>query len=74
MCTFGLTVQQLQDNSGTFLTLLLLSLVTVFGNLIIIIAIVTEPSLRSVSNTYYIGLAAADMLVGLLVDPFMMVS
>ncbi|CAF0784445.1 unnamed protein product [Adineta steineri] len=47
-----------------------LTIVTILGNIIIIIAICVEPRLKSVSNYLIINLAVADFFVGTTVIPF----
>ncbi|CAF1259361.1 unnamed protein product [Adineta ricciae] len=47
-----------------------LTIVTILGNVIIIIAICVEPRLKSVSNYLIINLAVADFFVGTTVIPF----
>ncbi|RNA03536.1 dopamine receptor 2 [Brachionus plicatilis] len=44
-------------------------LVTVFGNILVILAVFKERSLKSVANYYIISLAFADLCVGLFVMP-----
>ncbi|CAF2005516.1 unnamed protein product [Rotaria magnacalcarata] len=47
-----------------------LTIITVLGNIIIVIAICVEPRLKSVSNYLIINLAVADFFVGTTVIPF----
>uniref|UniRef100_H3AS51 Muscarinic acetylcholine receptor n=1 Tax=Latimeria chalumnae TaxID=7897 RepID=H3AS51_LATCH len=55
------------------LLLSLLSLVTVLMNLLVLYAVRTEKSLRTVGNMYIVSLAAADLIIGALVMPFSIV-
>lgn len=48
-------------------------LATVVGNILVVAAVCTEPRLRKVSNSYIVSLAVADLLVGLLVCPIMLI-
>ncbi len=47
-----------------------LSLITVFGNCMVICAVIREPYLQNATNFYIISLAVADLLVGFVVMPF----
>ena len=49
---------------------IVLCLVTVFGNCLVICAVVREPCLQTATNFYIISLAVADLLVGFIVMPF----
>ena len=48
----------------------LFSLTTIFGNTLVICAVVRERYLKSATNYYIVSLAVADLIVGLLVMPF----
>lgn len=52
---------------GFFLCCIIL--VTVFGNVLVILAVFKERNLKSVANYYIISLAFADLCVGLFVMP-----
>ena len=52
---------------GLFLSAI--TLVTVFGNVLVICAVFKERNLKSVANYYIVSLAVADLIVGLIVMP-----
>lgn len=45
-------------------------IVIVVGNLLVIIAIATEKSLKNIQNWFIASLAVADFFLGLLIMPF----
>ncbi|CAF0718653.1 unnamed protein product [Brachionus calyciflorus] len=49
--------------------LIAITLVTIFGNVLVICAVIKEINLKSVANYYIISLAIADLIVGLIVMP-----
>lgn len=54
------------------LTLLLLvfPLLTVFGNVLVVMSVIREQSLRTLTNYFIVSLAIADIMVAILVMPF----
>ena len=50
--------------------LITMTLITIFGNSLVIFAVVRERHLKSATNYYIASLAVADLLVGLVVMPF----
>lgn len=60
----------MEERSYWALVLLLFPLFTVFGNVLVILAVAKERSLQSATNYFIISLAVADLLVASLVMPF----
>ncbi|CAH1783375.1 unnamed protein product [Owenia fusiformis] len=56
------------------ITAALIILATIFGNILVIIAVCTEPKLRKVGNSFIVSLAVSDLLVGLVVTPLAIVA
>lgn len=52
------------------LVLVLFPLLTLFGNVLVILAVFREKSLQTVTNCFIVSLALADLLVAVLVMPF----
>ena len=67
-------VQELEiaefENILLFLVLVSFSVITVAGNLLVIMAVIREKSLHIPTNYFITSLAVADGLIGLLVMPF----
>jgi len=57
---------------GTLMSLLIT--IAILGNLLVCIAILTESSLRTLSNLFFVSLALSDLLVASLVMPFALVN
>ena len=47
-----------------------ITLITIFGNLLVICAVIRERCLKSVTYYFIVSLAVADLIVGLVVMPF----
>lgn len=60
----------IQDHVVVVSLLLLFSMTTVFGNMLVILAVVRERYLHTATNYFITSLAVADCLVGLVVMPF----
>eukprot|EP00918_Siedleckia_nematoides_P083857 GHVU01183824.1.p1 GENE.GHVU01183824.1~~GHVU01183824.1.p1 ORF type:complete len:583 (+),score=13.33 GHVU01183824.1:535-2283(+) len=52
------------------ITLGVLNIVVVFGNSLVILAVLTSHKLRTVTNMFIVSLAVADLLLGVVVLPF----
>ena len=57
---------------GTLMSLLIA--IAILGNLLVCIAVLTESSLRTLSNLFFVSLALSDLLVASLVMPFALVN
>ena len=51
----------------------LVTIATILGNILVIVAVFTERRLRKVGNTFIVNLAVSDLLVGLVVTPVALV-
>ncbi|XP_025992168.2 dopamine D2-like receptor isoform X3 [Solenopsis invicta] len=57
-------------NSWWALILVIVPCLTLFGNVLVILAVVKERTLQTVTNYFIVSLAVADLLVAVLVMPF----
>lgn len=46
-----------------------ISVFTLFGNLLIVVAVITTKTLHTVTNSFIVSLAVADMLVPVFIEP-----
>ena len=73
VCRFGALRDTVWLSVVISIGFLLFILIVVFGNLCVVVAFSCNPRLRSPVNMFYISMASADMLVGLLAMPMMLV-
>lgn len=72
----SLIAEENQTNVAWYIILLLstlygsISVISLFGNVLIIWAILNNKKMRTVTNYFIINLAIADIIIGLLVVPF----
>ncbi|XP_025267469.1 dopamine D2-like receptor isoform X2 [Camponotus floridanus] len=59
-----------KSNSWWALILVIVPCLTLFGNVLVILAVVKERALQTVTNYFIVSLAVADLLVAVLVMPF----
>ncbi|XP_017881762.1 dopamine D2-like receptor isoform X2 [Ceratina calcarata] len=59
-----------KTNSWWALILVIVPCLTLFGNVLVILAVVRERALQTVTNYFIVSLAVADLLVAVLVMPF----
>lgn len=63
------TRDQLAKNILVLMALIMIDLTTLVGNLLVVVAVMTTKSLHTVTNSFIVSLACADMLVAVLVMP-----
>ncbi|XP_011334384.1 dopamine D2-like receptor isoform X3 [Ooceraea biroi] len=63
-------VEKSNANSWWALILVIVPCLTLFGNVLVILAVVRERALQTVTNYFIVSLAVADLLVAVLVMPF----
>lgn len=63
-------VEKSNANSWWALILVIVPCLTLFGNVLVILAVVRERALQTVTNYFIVSLAVADLLVAALVMPF----
>ena len=56
-------------NSVALVFLSLVSVITLLGNLLVIIAVISTKTLHTVTNSFIVSLAVADMLVPIFIEP-----
>ncbi|KOC67871.1 Dopamine D2-like receptor [Habropoda laboriosa] len=64
------TDEKTNANSWWALILVIVPCLTLFGNVLVILAVVRERALQTVTNYFIVSLAVADLLVAVLVMPF----
>lgn len=62
--------EETNANSWWALILVIVPCLTLFGNVLVILAVVRERALQTVTNYFIVSLAVADLLVAVLVMPF----
>lgn len=63
-----------QKKNWAALLIMLIVVVTITGNILVIMAVTLERKLQNATNYFLMSLAVADMLLGLLVMPISMVT
>lgn len=58
---------------ATFLVLGLINVLVIFGNLLVMVAVLASTKLRTVTNYFVVSLAVADLSVGIIVLPYSIV-
>lgn len=64
------SVDKSNVNSWWALILVIVPCLTLFGNVLVILAVIKERTLQTVTNYFIVSLAVADLLVAVLVMPF----
>lgn len=69
-CTVNGTCSDVHNYNFWALSLLVFPLLTLFGNVLVILSVVRERSLQTATNYFIVSLAVADLLVAVVVMPF----
>ncbi|XP_046142391.1 dopamine D2-like receptor isoform X4 [Osmia bicornis bicornis] len=69
-CSAADVDEKTNANSWWALILVIVPCLTLFGNVLVILAVVRERALQTVTNYFIVSLAVADLLVAVLVMPF----
>lgn len=73
-CNGEMSKEELVRKNWAALLILIVVIVTVTGNILVIMAVNLERKLQNATNYFLMSLAVADMLLGLLVMPVSMVT
>lgn len=68
--TYPLSLSLAVDHNYWALILILFPILTLFGNILVILSVCRERSLQTVTNYFIVSLAIADLLVAVVVMPF----
>ena len=66
----GPTVLSLEAKVPVGIALTIIILITLSGNVLVLLAVLVNKTLRTITNYFVVSLACADLLLGLLVLPF----
>lgn len=69
-CNSTIDEEKTDANNWWALILVIVPCLTLFGNVLVILAVVRERALQTVTNYFIVSLAIADLLVAVLVMPF----
>ena len=69
ICPLGVGTDVLRQRSWMLVLIPIVILITIAGNLIIVITIITNKNIKRISNVNYASLAIADLIVGIFVMP-----
>lgn len=71
---YNTSLFQLHEKNWPALLMVLVIIVTIFGNILVIMAVSLEKKLQNAMNYFLMSLAIADMLLGFLVMPVSMLT